>query len=596
MSRQFHARALLLVVLLLLLAASAAWATGRGAHAATLDDAYESGAIAVDFDRVVQVPQGLQEAGLQALAAADAPSLPYDHYAATVLEMSDTRPGPGTWAHLVLIPTPVLDSNWELPLTATDPVDIVAAVDEAGDWQAVVKSEATLDWLQANVPLDFMNVAPPPARPEDTYLFPWTAGQAWRVSQTWHGSAIDFFPLVYGNPPIDGAILAMGSGTLSQVCNDGVQAHLRVDHGGLTSGYLHLDAATVRGHDLNQTIPRGRFLGLIYDGEAFFDPNPVCVGRPNLQFSTPCGCGTGPHVHFSSSDANITVDGQNLQAVGSSTGTYTSTNVRDEGPPPPPPVAVTVVNPPALTPAYTEACGSGWEQIGGYEGHPAYVTLNTDDSAQSTNAGIWVPNLPQDGRYQVAAYIANHGAITWDCGTVNRTIPADTTDARYRVTHASGATTVSGNQGPLADVWLALGTYHFHQGTGGSVRLGDLNGEDNLSHTISFSAMRFVLQPPDAPAGLQATDSTYVDRVQLTWNAALGATSYDVYRQTPGAATPSRIGSTTSLSFTDSGAAPGVVYDYTIRALNPAGAGPASAPDPGSRRGPFALYMPFSAR
>ena len=31
--------------------------------------------------------------------------------------------------------------------------------------------------------------------------------------------------------------------------------------------------------------------------------------------------------------------------------------------PPPPPVAVTVVNPPALTPTYTEACGSGWEQI-----------------------------------------------------------------------------------------------------------------------------------------------------------------------------------------------------------------------------------------
>lgn len=585
MNRQSPLRALIVVVAIHLLAVFAVRAAGGGNHSSGVSAAPNG--VTVEFDRVVHVPDGLQKASLSALAKHAPDGLRHEHYTATVLETS------GAWAHVVLIPTSILDSNWTLPLAPDDAIDIVASRGDNGAWQAVVKSEATLPALQDAMPSDFMDLTP--AEPEESFLFPWTAGQSWRVSQGWHSSAIDFFPLAYSNPPVDGAILAMGTGSLSQVCNDGAQAHLRIDHGSVNSGYLHLDANTLRAHDLNQIVPRGRFLGVIYDGEDFFDPNPYCAGGSNLQYATPCGCGTGAHVHFSSSDTGITVDGFNLHAVGSSDGTYVSTNVRDEGPPPPAPGAVTTVKAAAIAPAYTEECGSGWERIDGFEGASAYLTLNTNQTAQSTNGADWIPDLPQRGRYHVAAYIPNHGPIYWGCGTVDRTISADTTDARYQITHAGGNSTVSANQAPVADQWLPLGTFRFNQGATGRVRLTDLNTEDNLSRTVSFSAMRFVLQRPDVPTGVAAGDGAFADRVRVTWSAAYGATGYDVYRARLDAG-PVRIGSSTTLAYEDTTADAGVIYTYSVKATNPAGASGFSAADGGSLRGPYAAFLPSIIR
>ncbi len=584
MFRQFHRCALLVALALLLLAPAVRAAGGerQGGRAAL-----QVNGVGLDLERVVQAPEALQQATLQALQADVSGALRRDHYTATVLESR------GDWVHLLLAPTEVLDSNWQLPLEPHDTIDVIARLDENGAWQAVVQSEATLPWLQREVPPEFMAFRV--AAPEEAFLFPWTAGQVWRVSQTWHSGAIDFFPLVYNNPPVSGAVLAMGSGALSQVCNDGVQAHLRINHGGLTSGYLHVDAATVRAHDLNQQVPRGRFLGLIYDGEAHFEPNAYCRGNYNYKYSTPCGCGTGAHVHFSSSNTDISIDGHNLHAVGSSRNSYLSSNVRDEGPPPPTPQVITVVDAPALTPAYSPQCGSGWVQISGYNRANGYVTLNTNQSAQSTNRGEWMPNLPQSGRYQVAAYIPNHEPIFWGCGSVQRTIPGDTTDARYQITHSGGVSTVAANQLPVADSWLPLGTFQFAPGVAGRVRLTDLNGEANLSRTVSFSAMRFVLQPPGSVTELTASQGTFMDRVQLSWQAAVGAASYEIYRALPGAPAM-KIGASNSPSYADSSATPGVTYSYAVRALNPAGQGPLSATTPGARHSALLSFLPVVGR
>lgn len=587
MNRQLRRPLVFLLAVLLLLAASAAWAAGGGAP--TTSPPLVVDGVGLDFERVVQAPEGLQHAAVRALATDSSGALRHAHYTATVLEAS------GDWAHLVLIPTAVLDSNWELPLAAEDAIDIIATLDENGAWQGVVKSAVTLAWLRSAVPDEFMNLEP--SLPEETFLFPWTAGQTWRVSQGWHSGAIDFFPIAYSNPAVNGAVLAMGGGTLSQVCNDGEQAHLRINHGNVTSGYLHLDAHTVRAHDLNQLIPRGRLLGLLYDGDAFFEPNAYCSGYSGWQFSTPCGCGTGPHLHFSSSNTGITVDGHNLGAVGVSVrSSFTSSNVRDDGPPPPAPDAVTIVNTPALTPAFTPQCGSGWKQIDGFDGANGYVTLNTNQVAQSTNRADWMPTLPQSGRYRVSAYIPNHAPIFWGCGSVQSTIDGDTSEARYQITHAHGVETVAANQRPVADNWLPLGNFYFERGAGARVRLTDLNGEENLSRTISFSAMRFVLQPPDGISGLSASDGAYIDRVQLTWEPATGAATYDVYRKLPGAATFTRIGATATSSYADSSAIPGVTYQYTIRAVNIAGAGPSSAAVLGARQTAHLSFLPVLGR
>jgi hypothetical protein len=125
----------------------------------------------------------------------------------------------------------------------------------------------------------------------------------------------------------------------------------------------------------------------------------------------------------------------------------------------------------------------------------AYLTLNANKPANSTNSGKWTPNLPQDGYYQVEAYIPTHGhPVTW-C-TSGRTVDLDTADARYEIHHASGITTKSASQRPLADQWLDLGAYPFKAGTSGYVFLDDLNGEADFTSTISYSALRFTYLRP----------------------------------------------------------------------------------------------------
>jgi len=154
--------------------------------------------------------------------------------------------------------------------------------------------------------------------------------------------------------------------------------------------------------------------------------------------------------------------------------------------------------PTKLTPSYSgDMCGSSWHKITGYGSSSAYLTLNVNDASQSTNSGEWYPNLPAAGKYKVEAFIPDHLPISWQCPTLD--IPRDTGDARYTIYHANGKTNVSRNQGPLSNQWLDLGTYDFDQGTSEGVKLVDLNGENNLSHTVSFSAMKFTRILPPTP-------------------------------------------------------------------------------------------------
>jgi poly(3-hydroxybutyrate) depolymerase len=69
---------------------------------------------------------------------------------------------------------------------------------------------------------------------------------------------------------------------------------------------------------------------------------------------------------------------------------------------------------------------------------------------------------------------------------------------------------------------------------------------------------------PAAPTGL-AVSGTTASSVSLTWNAASGATSYNVYRD------GSEVGSVNSTSYTDSGLSAKTSYNYAVTAVNSAG-------------------------
>ncbi|MFY4723068.1 endo-1,4-beta-xylanase [Streptomyces sp. LaBMicrA B280] len=72
---------------------------------------------------------------------------------------------------------------------------------------------------------------------------------------------------------------------------------------------------------------------------------------------------------------------------------------------------------------------------------------------------------------------------------------------------------------------------------------------------------------PTAPTGL-AVSGTTASSVSLKWSASsdnVGVTGYDVYRG------PTKVGSSTSTSYTDSGLSASTAYSYTVRAKDAAG-------------------------
>ncbi|OGD22027.1 MAG: hypothetical protein A2W03_15695 [Candidatus Aminicenantes bacterium RBG_16_63_16] len=71
------------------------------------------------------------------------------------------------------------------------------------------------------------------------------------------------------------------------------------------------------------------------------------------------------------------------------------------------------------------------------------------------------------------------------------------------------------------------------------------------------------------PAGLLASDGTYTDRVALSWTAVMGASGYEVWRNTDtNSATASQIGTSTAASYNDTTAVPELMYYYWVKATN----------------------------
>ncbi|MCA9981202.1 MAG: DUF1906 domain-containing protein, partial [Anaerolineales bacterium] len=201
------------------------------------------------------------------------------------------------------------------------------------------------------------------------------------------------------------------------------------------------------------------------------------------------------------------------------------------------PTEVILEDPTQLQYPYNNGCaGSGWERYVNDRGHYAYLTLNTNQPSQSTNWAEWRTTLPTTGQWRVYAYIPDHPIIYWSCLN-NKQINWDTIDARYTIHHANGSETVSRNQAPLNKQWLDLGAYNFSSSQQARIRLTDLNGQPNLSETISVSALRFVYQPaeptptpppppptptPPPPQNAKTLNVRYVDQVYAQENSAGG--------------------------------------------------------------------------
>ena len=110
----------------------------------------------------------------------------------------------------------------------------------------------------------------------------------------------------------------------------------------------------------------------------------------------------------------------------------------------------------------------------------------------------------------------------------------------------------------------------------------DLNSTDTTCAEYTYPPPS--TDPPATPTGVSATDGTSTDYVRVTWNAASGATSYKVYRNTTNnSGGAGLIDSPSSTSYDDTSAVAGTTYWYWVVAHNSNGDSGFSTPDSGFR-------------
>ena len=99
-------------------------------------------------------------------------------------------------------------------------------------------------------------------------------------------------------------------------------------------------------------------------------------------------------------------------------------------------------------------------------------------------------------------------------------------------------------------------------------------GEGQASTPSSGVTPTVPLTVPARPTGVNAVAGTA--RVTVTWTAAAGSTSYNIYRSTSQGSQGSLIGTSSTTSYSDSTVANGTTYYYEVTAVNSAGESPAS--------------------
>jgi len=139
--------------------------------------------------------------------------------------------------------------------------------------------------------------------------------------------------------------------------------------------------------------------------------------------------------------------------------------------------------------------------------------------------------------------------------------------------------TILGTQGSLVGTSATTGysdasaingaTYYY------VVTSANAAGESAPSAQSAAATPQVPLTRPPAPTGVNATAGNA--QVTLGWTAAAHATSYNVYRSTAQGTRGSLLGTSAGTSYSDTTAANGTTYYYTVTGTNKAGEGAASA-------------------
>lgn len=161
--------------------------------------------------------------------------------------------------------------------------------------------------------------------------------------------------------------------------------------------------------------------------------------------------------------------------------------------------------------------------------------------------------------------IATAATQSYDCYNINSTLTVTATAA----------------SGYRFDRWTLVPTQSGFATRSNPTTFKNVDGAKTLTAYFTGGAAT----PPNPPTSVQATDGAYSDRVNITWNASTGATSYEVYRATSASGSKTRIGTPSVTSYTDRSITCGTIYYYWVTAVGAGGVSDFSSPNTGYCQG-----------
>jgi murein DD-endopeptidase MepM/ murein hydrolase activator NlpD len=175
-----------------------------------------------------------------------------------------------------------------------------------------------------------------------------------------------------------------------------------------------------------------------------------------------------------------------------------------------------------------------------------------------TYSGVTKPSAPTSVAASDGTY-TDKVRITWNssAGATEYIVLRNTVDSKISATRFSGITGTSYN-----DTSADVGTTYYYW----VWALNDAGG--NVSD-YDFGWRASAVAVPSAPTGVSASDGTYFNKIQVTWNPSAGATKYIVLRNTiESKLSATRFYDITETFFDDSSAELDTTYYYWVWAVN----------------------------
>jgi hypothetical protein len=218
---------------------------------------------------------------------------------------------------------------------------------------------------------------------------------------------------------------------------------------------------------------------------------------------------------------------------------------------------------------------------GGSNGHPALVgyDLATGLGSWAVGASPAPTGLRATGANGAVSlsWIAAPGATSYDVyrgttsgGESTTPIATNVSGTTYNDTSASGGGGSGGGRGRGGGGTTST-TYYYEVEGVNSVGTGSPSNQASATPSGSGGSGSGI---PPAPTGLVASPSSL--GVTLSWNAATGATSYNVLRSTSSGAETTLATHVSGTTYGDTSGAPGTPYYYEVEGVDTAGTGAVS--------------------